>query len=154
VKLLRVENNRYFLHLDRSEKAPFELVLRLYPVIPSAHQSLSETSPNLPENQKLLDEALAEQRKENKLLVQKLLADPERFKATAKGVELTLTAGEIEWVLQVLNDVRVGHWLLLGSPEEHPAWDPHAENAPQVMTMALAGHFQMELLEAIKHNAS
>jgi len=153
VRLLRFENDRYCFQLGQSEKAPFELLLRLYPVIPSAHQTLSKPSATIDENQKLLDEALAEQRKENKQHVQKLLADPERFKETTKGAELTLTSSEIEWVLQVLNDVRVGHWILLGSPEEHPDWDANAETAPYVLTMSLAGHFQMEFLNAINHNA-
>ena len=64
----------------------------------------------------MLDEALAEQRKENKQLVEKFLADADRFQETEGDVRMTLTAGEIEWLLQVLNDVRVGNWILLGRP--------------------------------------
>ena len=152
MKLLRVANDRYSFHLDRDEKPLFEFLLRLYPLVPSAHQALSKSSAHTDENQRLLDEALAEQRKENKQHVQQLLTDPGRFKETDAGVELSLTSGEIEWVLQVLNDVRVGNWILLGSPEEHPTFDPNAENATYVLTMALASDFQMSLLMAIKHN--
>jgi len=153
VKLLRVENDRYFFQLDRDERPLFEFLLRLYPLVPSAHQALSKSSANLDENQRLLDEALAEQRKENQRQVAQLLADPKRFEETEAGVEINLTAGEIEWVLQVLNDVRVGNWILLGSPEEHPKFDPDAGNAAYVLTMGLASDFQMDLLMAIKHNA-
>ena len=152
MKLLRVENERYFFQLDRDEKPLFEFLLRLYPLIPSAHQALSKSSAHLDENQRLLDDALAEQRKENKRHVEKLLADDDRFKENETGVELNLTGGEIEWVLQVLNDVRVGNWILLGSPEEHPRFDPDAGNAAYVLTMGLASDFQMDLLMAIKHN--
>jgi hypothetical protein len=153
VKFLRTENDRYFFQLDREEKPLFEFLLRLYPLIPSAHQALSKSSAQLDENQRLLDDALAEQRKENKRHVEKLLADVGRFKETDARVEINLTAGEIEWLLQVLNDVRVGNWILLGSPEEHPRFDPNAANAAYVLTMGLAGDFQMDLLTALKHNA-
>ena len=153
MKFLRLENDRYFLQLGHREKALFEFLLRLYPVIPSTHQALSKTSAHLDENQRLLDEALAEQRKENKQLVEKFLANASVFKEKDGGFEMNLSAGETEWVLQVLNDVRVGNWILLGSPEEHPQFDPNAENAAYVLTMGLASDFQMDLLQAIKHNA-
>src|SRR6185312_11229140 len=128
-------------------------MLWLYPVIPSAHEPLKKTPGTPDQSQRLLDEALSEQRKENKKQVEALLADKARYHESDKGIELTLTAGEIEWVLQVLNDVRVGNWLLLGSPEEHPKFDPNAGNAAYVLTMGLASDFQMDLLMAIKHNA-
>ena len=154
MKFLRTANDRYFFQFDHGdEKAMFEFLLRLYPVIPSAHQALSKTSANLDEHQRLLDEALAEQRKENKQHVEKLLKDTGRFKETETGVEMNLSAGEIEWLLQVLNDVRVGNWILLGSPEEHPRFDPDADDAPNVIALGLASNFQMDLLTAIKHNA-
>ena len=35
----------------------------------------------------------------------------------ASGLQLTLSGPEIEWLLQVLNDVRVGSWIALGSPD-------------------------------------
>src|SRR5205823_394955 len=81
--------------------------------------------------------------------VETLLTDSTRFLETAEGVEMTLTAGEIEWVLQVLNDVRVGNWILLGSPEEHPRLTVNIEEVPLVATMELASMFQMDLLDAL-----
>ena len=152
MKLLRVEKDRYLFHLGRREKDLFELMLRLYPVIPSAHQSLSKSSDTPDQSQRLLDEALAEQRKENKQQVEALLANQARYRESDKGIELTLTTGEIEWVLQVLNDVRVGNWILLGSPEEHPRLLPNAKTSPRVAAMEIASIFQMDLLMAIEHN--
>jgi hypothetical protein len=153
VKLLRVEKDHYTFRLGHHEKGLFEFMLRLYPVIPSAHQSLSKTPGTPDQGQRLLDEALAEQRKENKKQVEALLADTKRYQEGEHGPELTLTAGEIEWVLQVLNDVRVGNWILLGSPEEEDLrFEPDSESAPRVIVMHFAGKFQMELLEAIRQN--
>jgi hypothetical protein len=116
VKLLRVEKDRYDFQLGRREASLFAIVLRLYPVIPPAHQRLSKSSGTVDQSQPLLDEALAEQRKEHKKRVADFLTDAKRFQETKEGSQLHLTAGEIEWLLQVLNDVRVGNWILLGSP--------------------------------------
>jgi len=152
VKLLRVQKDHYIFRLGRQEKELFELMLWLYPVIPSAHEPLKKTPGTPDQSQRLLDEALSEQRKENKKQVEALLADKARYHESDKGIELTLTAGEIEWVLQVLNDVRVGNWLLLGSPEGHPRLLPDAETSPRVAAMEISGVFQMILLDAIEHS--
>jgi hypothetical protein len=158
VKLLRVENDRHVFELGRQEMYLFVVVLRLYPVIPPAHQLLTKSSGTPDHSQQLLDEALAEQRKENKKLVENLLSDGKRFQQTAEGAEVHLTAGEIEWLLQVFNDVRVGHWILLGSPEKDPRWaktaDPaNAEIAAHISAMELAGMFQMELLVGLRRRS-
>jgi hypothetical protein len=150
VKFLRVENDRYVFHLDKRDKELLILVLRQYPVIPPAHFRLSKSGKAAEEsNQRLLDEALAEQRRENKKLVDVFVADPQRFSETQNFCRLKLTAGEIEWLLQVLNDIRVGNWVLAGSPEELPHSETGKWSTPQILGMELADFFQMNLLEAM-----
>ena len=51
----------------------------------------------------------------------------------------------MDWVLQVLNDVRVGSWVLLGSPEEL-AMDLNEKTAPHFRAMEMAGYFQAQFL--------
>ena len=153
MKLLSVKKDRYSFQMVPRERELFAIILRLYPVIPSAHQPLSKSSTSDKANQRLLDEALAEQRKENRKLVENLLTDPRRFRETAGSIEMTLTAADIEWVLQVLNDVRVGNWILMGSPEDPPRFSPESESARFVVVMDLACMFQSELLDAIHHNS-
>ena len=153
MKLLRAENDRYLFLLAKQEKDLLAITLGLYPVIPSAHQPLSKSSTPDQANQRLLDEALAEQRKENKKLIQDLLTDTKHFQETEDAVEMTLTVAEIEWVLQVLNDVHVGHWLLLGSPEKRPRFSPASQNARHVLAMDLACMFQSDLLGAINQSS-
>ena len=152
MKFLRVHNEHYFFELTEAEKELLTLVLRLYPVIPPAHQRLSKNSEKPdPAHQQLLDEALAEQRRENKKLVQAFLADSKRFVETSDSFRLNLSAAEIEWLLQVLNDVRVGNWILLGSPEEElPVVAPDDSNAPHAWAMELAGFFQSAFLRAFR----
>ncbi len=143
MKLLRLQKDRYIFLLGKPESELLTLILRLYPIIPPAHQRLSKSSAPVNEaNQRLLDEALAEQRNENKKLVESFLADTKRFKVAEVSTQMTVTAGEMEWLLQVLNDVRVGNWILLGSPAIDPLdLAPTNPNAPRLLAMELAASF-------------
>jgi hypothetical protein len=98
-----------------------------------------------------LDEALAEQRAECQRQVAALLADPRRLTHTETGGHLSLSPAEVEWVLQVLNDIRVGSWIILGAPEERLP-ELKESNLPHVWAMEMAGHFQAQLLEALQGN--
>jgi hypothetical protein len=151
VKLLRVQNERYIFRLTAWERKLLAVILNLYPVIPAAHQALSKFPATTDKtNQKLLDEALAEHRKENKKLVQVFLANGTRFRETDMLSWMILTAGDIEWLLQVLNDIYVGNWILLGSPDEGlRGITPNEENAGQMGAMYLAQNFQAALLQAV-----
>ncbi len=151
MKLLRLHNDRYIFHLGKPESELLTIVLRLYPVIPPAHQRLSKSAAAVNEaNQRLLDEALAEQRTENKKFVESFLTDAKRFQVEEVSTQMTVTAGEIEWLLQVLNDVRVGNWVLLGSPTAEPLRIAAKDvNAPRLWAMELAAMFQMNLIRAL-----
>lgn len=148
MKFLRIEDDHLVFHLDKREKEVFVVLLRQYPVIPPAHHRLSKSAAPVNEaNQKLLDDALAEQRNENKQRVDAFLADPQRFSETDTFCRLKLAPTEIEWLLQVLNDIRVGSWILAGSPEELPRSEFADWSTPEVWAMELAGFFQMSLLK-------
>ena len=41
-----------------------------------------------------------------------------RFTWRKTGCRLSLSQADLEWLLQILNDIRVGSWVILGSPEE------------------------------------
>ncbi len=143
---------RFVFHLGKRDKHFFVELLKRYPCMPPAHQRLSKSPPPSEEqsDQHLLDEALAEQRAENRKQLDSLLADQNRFKETESGCRLSLTPGDVEWLLQVLNDIRVGSWVRLGSPE--PKLELATLNnltAPDFWAMELAGYFQMHLLEAL-----
>ncbi len=150
MKIERTADN-YVLQFGKREMAVLLQILRLYPRIPPAHQRLSKST-RLAEqeaSQRLLDEALAEQRAENKKQLESLLADPKRFRETEAGWRLTLSPGDFEWLLQILNDVRVGSWITLGSPEEKFE-RLNQETAPHLWAMEMSGFFQMRMLEGIE----
>jgi len=157
VKLIRATKNRYHFRLTKWEKNLLVSVLKLYLRIPPAHQPLSKVArlPDQESSQSLLDEALAEQRAENKKQIQQWLADPRRFCESEKGLRLSLSPAEVEWLLQVLNDVRVGSWIFLGSPDERrPLQILNETTAPHLWAIEMADYFQTRLLEALEGERS
>jgi hypothetical protein len=152
VKLVRTQKEKRIFHLGRREKQLLLALLDRYPLIPPAYQRLSKSTAadERETDQRLLDEALAEQRQENAKQLRTLLRDGRRFRDTETGCRLTLSATDIEWLLQVLNDIRVGSWIKLGSPE-NDLWDfeLNEATAPHAWAMEMAGYFQVNLLEAL-----
>jgi hypothetical protein len=142
--------DKFHIHLGAREKRMIFELFSLYPRIPPAHQRLSKsgTIPDPQANQKLLDEALAEHRAESKRQLNALVTDPKHLTEIKGGWRLELSRAELETLLQALNDIRVGSWLLLGSPDPNlnPAMITE-ETGPDYMAMELAGYFQMRLIE-------
>ena len=147
--LLRRAKDLYLFQLGRREKGLLLGLLRLYPRVPSAYQRLSK-SPGLDDaSQKLLDDALAEQRAENKNRLHSWLTAPNRFVEHQGHWRLSLSPPELEWLLQILNDIRLGSWIILGSPQTRVG--PVTEQtAPHIWAMEMAGTFQMAFLAAIE----
>ena len=154
MKLIKFLNGRFIFALGWQETYVMRLLFRQYPLIPAAYQRLSKASLPSPEqvesNQQLLEEALAEQRRENKQNLEDLLTDERRFRDTGEGGRLILTAAEIEWLLQILNDVIVGSWIQLGSPEQSPRTiKVDQATVGPIRTLDLAQVFQAGLLSAV-----
>lgn len=126
-------------------------MLALYPLVPVAHHRLAgpDSPAHSDENQRLLEESLAEQRQENRRQVRALLNQPQRFRATPDGFQLALAPADVEWLLQVLNDVRVGSWLALGEPESGEEPKLTEQNAGSLLALEVCGRFQSLLLAAL-----
>jgi len=154
VKLVRHSADGFVFELSAKEKDLLLNVLKLYPRIPSARQPLrrSSTLTEDQSSQRLLDEALAEQRKQNQKQLQALLKDSARLTRHEAAWRLSLSTAEMEWLLQVLNDVRIGSWVLLGSPES-PLEKVNLETAPHLWAMEMAGSFQMYFLQMLEQGA-
>ena len=151
MKLIRSDQKGCVFQLSRREKQLLLATLELYPLVPASHHRLSKRGkgPKADENQRLLEEALAEQRKENRRQVMAMLNEPQRFRETKTGFELTLTSSQVEWLLQVLNDVRVGSWLALGEPEQGEEPKVTGQNAKYLIALDLCGLFESVLLAAL-----
>lgn len=156
MKILRTIKSGYVFQFSQHEKHLLLETIKLYPLVPATHHRLSKGGdvPQADENQRLLEDALAEQRQENRRLVLAMLDEPKRFRETKAGFELKLTPAQIEWLLQVLNDVRVGSWLALGEPEQGEEPEITEHNAKYHTALQVCGMFQSLLLTALGVNES
>jgi hypothetical protein len=107
----------------------------------------NDPDPKSREREKVLNEALAEHRKELQRLAQNLVG-PDKFKRQADGVRLTLSSEERETLLQILNDIRVGCWRALGEPEELQADLSQTSGHDHAYRnlMDIAGYFEGSLI--------
>jgi hypothetical protein len=150
MNFIKAHKETFSFQIDGKEKRLLFEVLRLYPLIPVSHQRLSKSEERI-EDQQLLEQALAVQRREHKKQVQAILKAKSRFRANKEGFCFSLKAAQMEWLLQVLNDVRVGSWLALGSPDGalEILAALNEKTAPYLWAMEAAGHFQAALLKAM-----
>jgi len=153
VKLIRATKSSFLFQLGKREKILLTQVLRLYPRIPPATFRLSKSGklPDAEDNQRLLDESLAEQREANRKTLDAFLSNPRRFTETETGSRLSILRSELEWLLQILNDVRVGSWIILGSPEQAMEFKLlNEKTAADFWAMEMSGQLQMRFLEALE----
>lgn len=138
--------------LGDGEKSLLATILELYPRVTSSR--VLSSGPGRPatrvqeETQALLEESLREQRNENKKLVKSFLAANKRFQKLNGGWKFSLTRTEADWLLQILNDIRIGSWIALGSPEAYREV-VNENNAHDFWAMEIAGRFEAILLEAL-----
>lgn len=157
MKFIKRDRDQFVFQVGKREKRLFFEVLKLYPLVPTAHHRLSRSpdAKQAAENQKLLEEALAERKRENQRQLLALLNDEPRFQETDGGYRLTLGAPQMEWLFQVVNDIRIGSWLLLGEPDEKKGKpiELNNENARYYAAMEFCGYLQIILLEALEPEA-
>lgn len=150
MKLERTAPDDFLLRLSAREKQIFFDTLKLYPLVSATHHRLTKAEDaQSAENQLLLEESLAQHRTENRRQLEAMLTDPERLKKSGAGFRLQLKVTDIDWLLQVLNDVRVGSWLHLGEPDEDKPPEITPENFQYALAMEVCGAFQSALLAAL-----
>ncbi len=127
-------------------------VLKFYPQLDSTYHHITEgAAAEIKAEQKWLEEAMAQRRCEHTGKLEKFFSSPGRFRLESPDqFQFTLTGEQMEWLLQVLNDVRVGCWVKLGRPELEPVPPRQlsAEDARTMSALELSGFFQMVLLGA------
>ncbi len=150
MRFVQRDADKAVFRLGKREKPQLISVLGLYPRVPPAHHQISRNQelPGYDEKQYLLNEALAEQRTENQRLIKEFLTDPGRF-SEGTPVLFTVPVGRLDWLLQILNEVRVGSWIAIGAPEDSVLSVLSEKTAPDIWAMEAAGYFQTCVLEAI-----
>jgi hypothetical protein len=140
--------------INAREEALLLAMLRLYPALDNSHHRLSQDPKAATSaEQRLLEESMAQQRAAHRKKVDALFQSPQRFFKEALGERhLVLTAAQLEWLLQVLNDIRVGSWVRLGCPDLEKSAPLNLARAStrSLQAMHICGEFQLALLEAVK----
>ena len=154
MKVIKREETHCSFLIGKREREMLFSLLQRYPVVLSAHFK-SRNPPKSEEaknNQELLEDALAEQQKETRKQLEQMLAETGRFVEHEFGYTFRLSHSEIEWMLQMLNDVRIGSWIQLGEPNpDSPNTPPLNEQTVMLAwAMEIAAFFQSSLLEATK----
>lgn len=150
MKLVEAKDGLYVFHLAKRERALLTHALKMFPVGsgPVAPLSKSGDEQKLAEHERSLEEALAEQRTEHKRLLDAFLGEQGRFAEDKSGFRLRLTTAQMDWLLRVLNEVRVGLWMKLGKPEELAPL-VLAGQLDSVVAMEICALFQSRLLAAL-----
>lgn len=149
MKLVENTGEQFVFRFTRRERELLAHILRQFPAGagPTGPFSRQGDPGTLAEREALLAEAMAEQRQHDRHLVDAFLGEQGRFAEVKGGFHLRLTAAQMDWLLQVLNEVRVGLWVKAGRPEQPLAMMLGGGLEP-ALTMELCAHFQMVLLEA------
>ena len=149
--LVSSSKGTFRFQISQIEKRMLFAVLAEYPLVPAAHHRFSHTEEGK-DGQALLEESLTEHRRAQRKQVMSLLRAKSRFRANETGWSFSLKPAEMEWLLQVLNDVRVGSWLALGAPDgpREMLRALNEKNARPFHLMEAAGLFQMTLIAAMQ----
>lgn len=152
MKLLERHPDKLVFGLAAREKSLLERLLTFYPLRDTVDPTISrDSSDTLQEASALLREALQEQRNDLSAWIRRRVVEGEALKKEVDEWHLHLDGMEPEHLLQVLNELRVGAWTKLGSPEDlhDEEWEITPGKAPLHVIMTLAGQFEMVLIHAL-----
>jgi hypothetical protein len=144
----------FLFQISHREKEWLLATLKLYPALEAGYHQISRHKKSAAKaEQQLLDDSMAQQRQEHRRKLDQFLGASRRFVPQSHDqFRFLVTAEQCEWLLQILNDVRVGNWVKLGRPEmEHAsklAVSPI--QARYLAAIEMSGYFQMALLDAFK----
>ena len=146
MKLVAQFADRWCFQLTAIEADLLRGLLKRFPVGRAAKARIShvDDSPGADDRQGMLEESMAEHRRDLKRLARTLLAD-EQWPASPEGPQLTLTLEHREVLLQILNDIRLGCWRALGEPDDLATEPAEPVTGPRAL-MDLAGYYEMHLL--------
>lgn len=143
MKLLKQNENGFEYRLSQEEAHSLRVLLRQFPVNAFSPVTISKSDSKAAEREKWLNESLAGHRAELKELAAELMGE-EKF-IRVKDNELFQVSREgRETVLQVLNDIRVECWRILGEPHslELKIFDLPKDKVRYYHFMHLAGYFE------------
>jgi hypothetical protein len=142
----------FVFQISKREKAVLLSTLKMYPVLESTHHQLSRNPRSVRASaQNWLEETMAQQKREHKEKLAHFFDNDHRFFKDETGdLRFVLSGEQLDWLLRVLNEIRVGSWVRLGRPEMGAGrrLSSNYDLAQYVAAMELSGYFESALLEA------
>ncbi len=152
--LLRREDHHRVFFISPQEKTALLALLNLYPLVPASHQAPEKhgDSPRLAESRQLLLESAQFMQERHRSWMEKHWVSGTRFQSSGSGFIFEASPDDTERLLQILNDIRVGSWIALGSPDISALRQTQGAQAasPNFIHMELAGYFQMGILKSFQ----
>jgi hypothetical protein len=147
MKLAKQNGDEFQYRLSTDEALILRLLVRQFPLSAFSRVVISKTDFRAAEREKLLNESLAAHRNELKQKAMSLVGD-DKFKTLDGHPFFCISEAGRETLLQILNDLRVECWRILGEPEnlEMKQLEPPQEKIRHHQFMELAGYFEGCLL--------
>jgi hypothetical protein len=155
VKLLNKTGEKFVFELMSEEKELLSKIFGLYPMLDRDKLELSKTikDEQICQSKKILSDAFKEFQDSNKRFISELFEKSDNFKPSEdyEYYTLELDGEQIERLLQILNDIRVGMWQKLGCPdlENRKDFIRSAEDVFAVYIMDICEYFEYYLLKAL-----
>jgi hypothetical protein len=155
VKLLNKTGEKFVFELMSEEKELLSKIFGLYPMLDRDKIELSKTikDEQICQSKKILSDAFKEFQDSNKRFISELFEKSDNFKPSEdyEYYTLELDGEQIERLLQILNDIRVGMWQKLGCPdlENRKDFIRSAEDVFAVYIMDICEYFEYYLLKAL-----
>lgn len=152
MKLLRKSAKAVVLRVSAMDRRLMDAVLSSFEQLPRRDEKLSKSG-DVPEaEEELLHAALREQRVEQWRWFTELGAAKGTWTQEGKEWKLTLPPDRIESLLQMLNDIRVSAWKILGSPEDLPRgpFAPDTVHGVAGWLLLTTGYLQSNILQAVE----
>lgn len=152
MKILPFHDGKFAFQFSRHERELFLATLNFYPLLnPDYHNITKGKDEKINAGQELLREAMRERQNENREKLADLVRNM-NWTGTGQEFELSTSSEEISHLLELLNDVRVGAWDILGRPDQkhRPEFSPEDPKARYVAAMDLSGFFQTVFLNALR----
>ncbi len=149
----QAESGQFIFRFETREVAFFRDLLLQYPMQHGAQRSISADAPadEIADEQHLLEESLNEYRQKQRQELETFLGKDGRLVQEKNGWKLILDGPGIDWLLQILNDIRVGSWVQLGRPDmDSPARIKSVDHLRHATSLELCGMLQSVFLNALQ----
>jgi hypothetical protein len=149
MKMVKQTPKGFQYELEMEDAEALRFLVKQFPIVAfsPAKVSRTDTSSNAAEREELINDSLRTHREELKRKARGLVLR-EKFRESEgkQFYRITLTARET--MLQILNDIRVESWRILGEPENPEAnvFRLNGAKLKHYQLMRLAGYFEYHFL--------